>query len=348
MDGILRCVALFLLFMSTAIREVVVAYPLGLDFLMLKSGFKYIPVTNASNELGVVFTAYSSVRKTFQKYVAEVKGAAQRLKKAVPMLPVAIAVGPERYVAIDEITDCDLIIIFDDKHIMSGVSAVFNHGGRDDGHLRQWLTRLLVLATLPFEFTVAIDSNSEFCSSSLLQELYSLRDQNLDFAYCPSPLHTSIPHNWFLTFRRNNMTEMLLSQWALEQLSTGFALDDQGTLQRAYQRLLASGVPIRLGLIPHHIAMSFSSLKFPNFFPRITGWINGTVQVLHSTPFLLNVLKQGYAGTEEFDVCTFLNSDLSLRLYVVHSGSRSPVVLNTYEECEQLLGSPCPAEDISG
>jgi hypothetical protein len=71
---------------------------------------------------------------------------------------------------------------------------------RGDKARRQWLTRILTLASLPFELTLALDTNVKVCSCVLRDAMKTWHEENIDVitnAMHPSKRQWGNPNRWF-------------------------------------------------------------------------------------------------------------------------------------------------------
>lgn len=299
-----------------------------LNFDTLSAQYTFTVIRNVSRSYGLLFTAYSTDEATFQRYYLEALAAARRCRETAPDMPIALAAGPDVFIKDYSFLEgiIDILVSIPLSHIPGGIDL------RNDGVMRQWMTRILTIATFPFETTVSIDSQAHFCTRSFTRAIAALSATDFDIGYTVN-MNTRIPHGWFLVFKRTEVTEILLAQWVAEQVSIGYARDDQHPLLFAIDNLRQRGVAVRTAEITRGLATAFFSYDIaarktsPSTYPRLTAWVNDTVHVLHSTPLR--------------DPCPFLNSQTGRRAFIVVEASLPPVVVNTEAECSALINAPC-------
>lgn len=237
--------------------------------------FSYLFKRPHNNEKGLLFTVYSLDNDTFSMYFNQAVLSINKAKTACPKIPIALAVGP-RTPDSGKLQNVDIAYYIPESLILTGRSD------RNDKHLRQWMTRMITFHAFPFDVTIAVDATTELCSCALLDEMESTRKRNIDVLLAQQVRH-SVPHGWFVGFRRTAFTKLLFERWVFEQLQRGYNRDDQHTLNYALQWARKKNIPITVRWTPAHVALALTPTKVgDNVTIRMTRPFKDTVQLFHS------------------------------------------------------------------
>ena len=291
------------------------------------------PITRG--HVGVIFTVQSLHRGTLVRFFREAVASATRLKLLAPKISTALAIGPEKLASMLMSKHGNLSLSFDYVLPIPRKLVVGGSMNRGDGFSRQWFTRILTMARLPFSLSVFMDSHATVCSVHFQRMLLKMAAVNtFDIAFNPT-VCGGPPHNWLLVLRDTNVTRALMSQWILEQ-STNIMGDDQHTLGWAIDILRRHGVPVRTEMIGGAVAALRPGLPRGATWPRLTNWLQGEIVAVHTSHSFLP------------EICGLLNRELGLRALVIParhgSGNKLPgmfQLVHSDQECNAVAQVNC-------
>jgi hypothetical protein len=110
----------------------------------------------------------------------------------------------------------DVVLHIPATHIPDGLSD------RGDEVKRQWFTRMLTIASLPFELTLALDTNVKICSCVVLEAMRTWYAEGVDVvinAMHPPKRNWGVPNGWFMGFRNSARSKCVLRDWIALQVA---------------------------------------------------------------------------------------------------------------------------------